>query len=56
MFAKSQASANFDNLAETAKANHLYPYEYLKLAFTQLPNMTTKENLDGLAPWNVPPH
>ncbi len=57
MFAKSQAgataSANLYSLTETAKANGVNPYEYLKLVFTRLPNMTTKDNLDELMPWNV---
>lgn len=59
MFAKSQAgataSANLYSLVETAKANGVNPYEYLKLVFTRLPNMTTRDNLDELMPWNVPP-
>lgn len=57
MFAKSQAgaaaSANLYSLAESAKANGVNPYEYLKLVFTRLPNMTTKDNFDELMPWNV---
>ncbi len=59
MFAKSPAgataSANLYSLTETAKANGVNPYEYLKLVFTRLPNMTTKDDLDELMPWNVPP-
>ena len=57
MFAKSQAganaSANLYSLIETAKANGVNPYEYLKEVFTRLPNMTTKDDLDELMPWCV---
>ena len=57
MFAKSQAgakaSANLYSLIETAKANGVNPYEYLKVVFTRLPNMTTKDDLGELLPWNV---
>ena len=56
MFAKSQAgaraSANLYSLIETAKANGANPYEYLKEVFTRLPNMTTKDDLEVLMPWN----
>jgi transposase len=42
MFSKSQAgataSANLYSLVETAKANNLNAYEYLRLVFTHLPN------------------
>jgi transposase len=56
MFAKSQAgasaSANLYSLVETAKANGLNPYEYLKTIFTELPNCA-EESLSNLLPWNV---
>ncbi len=56
MFAKSQAgakaSANLYSVVETAKANGINPYEYLRVVFERLPNMTTKDNLDDLLPWN----
>jgi len=57
MFAKSQAganaSANLYSPIETAKANRVNPYEYLKQVFTRLPNMTTKDDLEELMPWCV---
>ena len=59
MFAKSQAgataSANLYSFIETAKANGVNPYEYLREVFTKLPAMTTKDNLDDLMPWNMSP-
>lgn len=56
LFAKSQsgakASANLYSLIETAKANGVEPYAYLRQVFTRLPNMTTKDDLGELMPWN----
>ena len=49
----AKASANLYSLIETAKANQLEPYAYLKLVFTQLPNAQTIEDVDLLLPWNV---
>ena len=57
MFAKSQAganaSANLYSLIETAKANSVNPYEYLRIVFTRLPNMTTQDDMTELLPWNI---
>ena len=56
LFANSQAdaraSANLYSVIETAKANDLEPYAYLKDIFTELPNATTLEDIDALLPWN----
>lgn len=56
-FARSQAgaraSANLYSLVESAKANGLNPYDYLKAIFTRLPNMTTKDDMGELLPWNI---
>lgn len=56
IFAKSQAganaSANLYSLIETAKANGVNPYEYLREVFTRLPMMTTKDDMAKLVPWN----
>ncbi|MCU7895710.1 MAG: transposase domain-containing protein, partial [Candidatus Thiodiazotropha sp. (ex Lucinoma aequizonata)] len=38
---------------ETAKANQLEPYAYLKQVFTLLPNAESIEDADQLLPWNV---
>lgn len=57
MFANSQAgakaSANLYSLVETAKANGLNPYEYLKHLFTELPKATTDADLDQCLPWSI---
>lgn len=57
MFSKSQAgaksSANLYSLVETAKANELNAYEYLKLVFTELPNAKSVEDVERLLPWRV---
>ena len=49
MFSNSQAgakaSANLYSLVETAKANGLNPYDYLRWVFTQLPNATSVEEV-----------
>ena len=55
LFSASQqgahASANLYSLIETAKANELEPYAYLKQVFTLLPNATTLDDVDQLLPW-----
>lgn len=55
LFSASQhgatASANLYSLIETAKANGLEPYAYLKRVFTELPNVTTLEQIENLLPW-----
>ena len=55
LFSSSQsgahASANLYSLIETAKANNLNPYEYLKRIFTKLPNIQSAEDIENLLPW-----
>jgi len=57
MFSSSQsgakASAMLYSVIETAKANGLEPYAYLRTLFTQLPGCETVENYESLLPWNV---
>jgi len=57
LFANSQAgakaSANLFSLIETAKANGLNPYDYLKTVFKELPNAQSVEAIETLLPWNV---
>jgi hypothetical protein len=36
---------------ETAKANNVNPYHYLKYVLSRLPNMTTKDDMNELMPW-----
>jgi len=47
----AQASAMMYSLVETAKANGLIPFDYLRYLLEQLP--TNPENIDYLLPWNV---
>jgi transposase len=49
----AKASANLYSLIETAKANDLNPYAYLKQVFTDLPNSETVEDIEALLPWNI---
>jgi transposase len=55
LFANSQAgahaSANLYSLIETAKANEVEPYAYLKCVFTRLPQVKSLEDIDALLPW-----
>lgn len=55
LFADSQAGARASAIAysivETAKANGLQPYEYLKLLFEELPKRKLSE-IDDLLPWS----
>jgi transposase len=57
LFSASQhgatASANLYGLIETAKANGLEPYAYLKRVFIELPNATTLEQIENLLPWHL---
>lgn len=56
LFSASQrgatASANLYSIIETAKANNVEPYAYLKRIFTELPNANTLEQIEILLPWN----
>jgi transposase len=48
-----KASANLYSLVETAKANGLEPYQYLRRVFTVLPQAETVEDIESLLPWAV---
>ncbi|RKZ58517.1 MAG: IS66 family transposase [Gammaproteobacteria bacterium] len=47
----ARASAMMYSVVETAKANGLIPFDYLRYLLEQLP--TNPENIDYLLPWNV---
>jgi len=49
----AKASAILYSLIETAKANDLEPYIYLKTIFTKLPQFESLEDVEILLPWNV---
>jgi hypothetical protein len=56
MFSTSQGGANASammySIIETAKANGLEPYHYLKHLFEQLPLASSLENYEQLLPWH----
>lgn len=47
------ASANLYSLIETAKANGLVPYDYLRWVFTELPRAQNLADIETLLPWEV---
>ena len=49
----ANASAAFYSLIETAKANNLEPYWYLKYAFSKLPYCQTEKDYKKLLPYNL---
>lgn len=51
--AGAHASANLYSLIETAKANGLNEYDYLKWVFAKLPQAQTLEDFEALLPWNI---
>ena len=48
-----KASANLYSLIETAKANGLEPYAYLRRVFTELPQAETVDAIEALLPGNI---
>ena len=52
----AKASAIIYSIVETAKANNLKPYEYLKHLLTEIPQRldlkTSEYSLDDLLPWS----
>jgi transposase len=51
----AKASATFFTLIETAKANGLEPYAYLRHIFKKLPVTQTEQDLKNLMPQNIDP-
>ena len=49
------ASANLYSLIETAKANGLEPYAYLRYLFTELPKAETVDAIEALLPGHLDP-
>jgi len=49
--AGAKASANLYSLIETAKANSIEPYIYLKRIFDSIPNAQSFDDIDQLLPW-----
>lgn len=50
----AESSALLYSLIETAKANGLEPYAYLRYIFEKLPVASSLEDYEALLPWNVP--
>lgn len=53
--AGAHASALIYSLIETAKANGLEPYTWLRRVLRRLPAATTVEHFEALLPWNLHP-
>ena len=51
----AQASANLYSLIETAKANGIEPYAYLRHVFTELPKATALDHIEALLPHRIDP-
>lgn len=51
----AEASALLYSLIETAKANKLEPYAYLRYIFDKLPTASSLEAYEALLPWNITP-
>lgn len=49
----AHASAALYSIIETAKANGLEPYRYLRHIFKELPKAVSVEQFEALLPWNV---
>ena len=49
----AEASAALYSVIETARANNLNTYAYLKHLFTVIPQLTSDDDLDQLMPWRV---
>jgi transposase len=49
----AEASALLFSLIETAKANKLEPYAYLRYIFGKLPVASSLEDYEALLPWNI---
>ena len=51
----AEASALLYSLIETAKANKLEPYAYLRFIFEKLPTAKSLQDYESLLPWNLTP-
>ena len=49
----AKASANLYSLIETAKANGLEPFAYLRHVFEWIPAAQTLEDFEALLPWRL---
>jgi transposase len=51
--AGAKASAMMYSVIETAKANNLEPYQYLRTVLSKLPQANSLEDIEQLLPWKV---
>ena len=51
----AHASARLYSVIETAKANGLEPYQYLRHLFTELPKAKSDAEVEKLLPWQIDP-
>jgi transposase len=51
----AKASAHLYRLVQTARANELDPYAYLRRLFIELPAAQTVEQIEALLPWKLQP-
>ncbi len=51
----AEASALLYSLIETARANKLEPYAYLRFIFEKLPMAASLQDYEALLPWNLNP-
>jgi transposase len=49
----AKASASLYSLVQTARANDLEPYAYLRRLFTELPAAQSVADFEALLPWNI---
>jgi len=52
----ARASATVYSLIETARANALEPFAWLRHILQHIADATTEEDIEALLPWNVKPH
>ena len=50
---EAEASALLYSLIESAKANSLEPYAYLRHVFKKVPMAVTIEDVEAWLPWNI---
>jgi transposase len=51
----AKASASLYSLVQTARANELEPYAYLRRLFQPLPAAQNVADFEALLPWNITP-
>ena len=51
----AKASASLYSLVQTARANELEPYAYLRRLFAELPAAQTVEQIEALLPFQIRP-